>query len=298
MPEIKFGAGQTPVTVIDVPSEPAPVPTAGALTPTGEAEQIAAGKAVAVPDGASYETAVVPATPPRPAARRLGDRIPDIDQLILPTVNIVHNVGDLKDTFDPGQMVLQGSTVLYSPVKIDPKTGALVRAASPPVICTVLGMGASRYAERVQGGGKGLLVNSESEVHKFNGTLNYQDHQARQAQGVKLFQELVTLLLLVERPAAVVDPDNLTFPFEVDGKFHCLAVWNIKGTAFTEVAKKFLFVQRLTGAMKNGYHTISVALSTRLNTKLTNPTWVPVIVPNRKNSEAFLHAAAELVAGQ
>jgi len=44
----------------------------------------------------------------------MGDRLPSFEEIILPRINLVHNVGRLCQTFAPGEIVLGQSTVIYS----------------------------------------------------------------------------------------------------------------------------------------------------------------------------------------
>jgi hypothetical protein len=62
----------------------------------------------------------------------LGDTIPDFKDIILPRLNIVQGVGNLKDQFPQGAIVFNQSTVLFVPPDIDPQTGNVRRAATPP----------------------------------------------------------------------------------------------------------------------------------------------------------------------
>lgn len=247
--------------------------------------------------------ALIPATPvavaksDSPIAFDDGDI--KFEDIYLPKVNIVANVGDLMKIFSPGEIVLNGTYVIHSPTHQS-------RKGTDPLKITVIGFKRKQYVEKItskQGEEreKGLLVNSEAEVEAAGGTLNYaiwkQNVDARKTNpalpAIKRFETLATALILVERPAHL--SDSLQFPYEFEGKFYALALWGQKGTAFTNAAKHF-FTARKIGFLKGGYWTRSWTLTTKLEDYGANVAWIPVVEPCKEaNSESFIAFVKEVI---
>lgn len=279
--EVQFGAGQIPVA----PVAPA-TPAAPAQSVPLEVVSPVAGLAGQVPAVASFGV-------PGAASLMLGDKIPDFNDIILPRVNLVHNVGKLKDTFIPGSIVFGQQVELFVPPDIDQATGNVLRKALPPFNMTVIGFRPTRFTEKVSGGARGLTVNTENEVRSNGGTLDYKEHQLKKTSGMRLFQQLSDALVLIERPAHVADDDTV-FIYDIEGRKYALALWAMKGTAYTQLAKKIFFTQRAIGCLRGGYPTYSYNISTRLE-QYTNPTWIPVGVVREKNSPAFIDFVSHII---
>jgi hypothetical protein len=213
------------------------------------------------------------------------------EDVYLPRVNIVQNVGDLMKIFESGDIVLNGSYSIHSPAN-PPKRPQ----GNPALNITVVGFRKKQFAEKIIGKGGGLLVNSEAEVAKNGGTLSYgewkQSVDANKADpSVKLlrrFEPYATALIIIERPAHLKDEGNIQFPYECEGKFYTLALWGMKGTAYTGAAKHF-FTARKLGHLKKGYMVRSWSLTTKLESyESGNTAWVPAVTPSHENSAAFL----------
>lgn len=268
-------APSTPVT---------PAPTAA--TPVTPVTPVDSGEARPFPEGSL--------TPVQHAAKTgglmLGDSIPEFKDIILPRINIVQGVGDLKESFTQGAIVFNQNTLIYEPADVDTSTGNVKRKASPPVTITVLGFRPSRFVEKIEGGGKGLIVNTEAEVRGNGGTIDYKEHQLKKASGMKLFQVLAEALVAIERPEACADDDTV-FVYPCQGKKYALAIWAMKGSAYTAAAKRVFFTARACGCLRQGYPVHAYNLTTRLESFNggKNKAWVPVCVPKEKNSPEFLN---------
>jgi hypothetical protein len=214
----------------------------------------------------------------------------------LPRVNIVQNIGDLMKVFNPGEIVLNSTFVIHTPAQTEKKI-----AGTPPLKITLIGFKKKQFAEKVSGNVQGLLVNSEAEVARAGGTLAYkewdQSVQAAKAnpavKPLKYFQALSTALLLIERPADLKDDGNIQFPYTCEGKQYALALWSMKGTAFTNAAKHF-FTARKIGHLREGYPTRAWTLTTKLESYGTNMAWIPVVRPAEASTPAFLQFVQEV----
>lgn len=209
-----------------------------------------------------------------------GDYLPGFKDVILPHINIVQSVGGLKDSFTPGEIVYGQSLVLYSPPIIDKKTGNAVQPGTPPMEITLLGFRPTRYVEKVAGGARGMLVNTEAEVRAAGGTLDYNEWNLKKASGMKRFEVLAEAFLIIKRPTHVADDDSV-FIFPAGNDKYALALWSMKGTAYTHAAKRVFFTARKMGCLsKGGYPSWSYNLTTRSETSNGNTYFVPVCVPN------------------
>jgi len=281
--QVDFGKGAQPVTPVQTPAENAAVDAAK-------------------PAQTSTLPAVVPPSPGVPAKTGfvLGDQLPGFEDIILPRVNLVYDTGNLKDQFHPGSIVFRRTTVLFTPPDIDKATGVVRRAASAPAFVTVLGFRPTRYVEKpdvYSPGVSNLIVNTEEEVRAYGGTLDYKEYQLKKAAGMKRFEPLADAVVLLERPATAADDDTV-FGFAVDGKKYALALWALKGTSYTSLAKGVFFTERRIGCLQKGYPTMNFSASTILKPyKSGNSTWIPVCVPRAKNTEAFLDFVRALLTG-
>lgn len=230
--------------------------------------------------------AVVPVAPLPVASSNgliLGDTLPDFGDIVFPRLNIVQNIGGLKDTYQSGCIVFgqqDMSAPIFVPPVIDPKTKVLKEPASAPVHLYVLGFRPTRYVEKTIGGAKGLIVKTEEEVVANGGTLDYNEHKLKMKDGMKLFQPLAEAVILIERPTICADDDTI-FVYEIEKAKYALGLWAMKGTSYTNAAKRVLFTNRRLGYLRNGYPTRGFSLVTREDDFTgTNKAWVPVMVPD------------------
>jgi hypothetical protein len=271
--EVSFGPNETPAvdvqaSVTSTPATPTPTPT-----PT---------------------PAPAPAGAVMPASRRLlGDDLPDLKEIILPRLNIVQNIGKLQEEFEPGTLVYNQNIILFSPASA--KKGAS-HPASPPLNITVFGFKPTRYCEKVEGGGRGIIVDTEDEVRSNGGTLDYGEWKAKKASGMKRFEILKDAMLAIRRPEGV-DPDGATFTYEVEGQFYTLAMWALHGVCYTAAYKRVFGPSRVTGCLtKGGYPSWNYSLTVREETYPNgNKAWVPVCIPGRKNTDEFLNFVASVI---
>lgn len=237
---------------------------------------------------AAQPTSQLPATT-GPGVFRLGDRLPGFKDVILPRLNLVQNVGELKDTFQPGAIVFNKDTVLFTPPVIDKNAGTITKAALPPVTLYVIGIVSERFSEKIKGGIGGEIVDTEAEVRAAGGTLDYKEWDLKQKEGMRRFEPLVELLVAIEKPDHIND-DGSIFGFDVGDKKVTIGFWGCKGTAYTHAVKKVFNLHRLTGVLRGGYYTHAFSLTSRIedNRKQGFSYWIPVVVPKEKTSPEML----------
>jgi hypothetical protein len=230
---------------------------------------------------------------PAPYQPVLGDYIPSMADMRLPRLNIVHGVGQLKDNFPVGALVYNSQITLY-----EAKLGN--KSETAPVELVVLGWLPLRYAEKVPGGGRGMLVSSPEAVRDAGGTLDYNEWKLKRADGMRRFETLAEAVCLIKQPELCKDEDA-QFPFVIESERWALGVWGMKGTAFTNGAKT-VFTARQMGCCLEGYPSCSWFASTEgkpFTTETGEKTNIPVpkFVPGKSTSAAFRKFAVNIVNG-
>lgn len=219
---------------------------------------------------------------------------PTLKDIILPRINIVQGSGTLKNSFPFGALVFDRKLVLFAPPDIDAATGNIRRAGTPPLVLTVLEIHKTRFVEKVDGGGRGLIVDTEEQVRAAGGTLDYREWDLKKASGMKRFEYLADAIVAVERPAAIADDDTV-FVYPIDGKKYTLAIWGLKGTAYTAACKRVFFHDVQMGCLRGLYARFSYNVTTRFESRNNNPYAVPVCIPHQKSTPAFLEFANSIV---
>jgi hypothetical protein len=237
-----------------------------------------------------------------PSGLVLGDKLPDFKDIILPRLNLVQNIGGLKDLFDPGTIVFGHvtgeQTILFTPQRVDPKTGNVVHPPSPPATVCVLGFRPTRFVEKVVGGARGLIVNTEEEVRANGGTVDYNEHKLKKAAGMKLFQPLADAVIAVEAPAGMTAAaaENSPFIYEVLGKHYALGLWSMKGSIYTAAAKQVFFTNRAMGYLSKGYPTRMFSVTAfEKSFENGNKSWVPTCIPCCVTPPEFLVFVARVL---
>lgn len=279
-PTVEKIVNETPVPGVTVESTTSYVGNAPANAPS-------APPASQVPAVRSNNTALAP------AGLVLGDRLPELKEIILPRLNIVQNIGDLKDTFAPGTLVYDQKVELFTPPIV--KDGVVKKEPLPPVSLVVLGFRPTRFVEKVEGGGRGMIVDTEDQVRANGGTLDYNEWKSKKASGMKRFESLAEALIAIRRPAHLKD-DETVFVYPVGAHKYALALWGMKGTAYT-VAKRAFFTPRAMGCLKKGgYPSFNFAITTKEESYPGgNKAWVPVCIPTDPTDETFLEFARQIL---
>lgn len=238
------------------------------------------------PQDPSTASTAVATLPNNPVPAPYSDDNIGMEDIILPRINLVQKVGELSNQFDGGAILLDAAQVLYSCSK-DPE------AESPaPLNILVLGFQPLRYAEKVGGGAKGLIVNTEADVVNGGGTLDYNDAKAT---GKVLYQRLATALVLVEKPEGV---DDTKFPHERDGKKFCTALWSMKGSGYNYGAKVIKTAKKI-GHLRGpaGYRTAFYGLGTKLTSYNGQFYYIPTLKTGSETAEDFRNWIKDEVVG-
>lgn len=223
----------------------------------------------------------------------------------LPRVNIVQKTGEMSNVFQQGEIVLNQTLPIYTPPVI--KDGVIVKPGTKPLNMVILGFRKKQYVEKVQSATMGALCNTEEEVGRLGGTLNYKEHETKIANGIpsKLFQELATAIVLIEKPEHIADADHIEFAHECEGRYYALALWGMKGGSYTNGYKTFATARKM-GHLKTirqdgkivggGYISYSWSIGTKLEAyKTGNFAHIPVVNNGAKSTPAFLDFARNLL---
>lgn len=273
------GGASSPAPVINVESQVTPVPD-GAKSPVGE--QGAPG--VSVPAVASQPSFVS------------RDDLPGFRDVMFPRINIVQNLGELKDTFSPGEVVFGKQTVLFTPPVVNGQTGNVANRGTKPATVQFLGVTQKRFGEIVVGGMGGIIVETEDAVRQAGGTLDYKEWDLKKSAGMRRFSPMIDFLVAIQRPEHVKDDDTV-FNFVVGADKYALGLWSMFKTSYTEGYKKVLAFQRRAGVLKDGYPTFAFALSTRENAYDggKKKAWVPVLIPASKSTPEFAEFVSNII---
>jgi len=212
-----------------------------------------------------------------------------LSEIILPRINLVHSVGLLKDSFQPGSYVHAQQLTIYTPTVINAKTSTIEKAGSKPLIVTFLDLRPTRFFEKVPGGGRGIICDSLDEVARAGGTTDYKEFKLKEKDGMKKFDYAIDCLVAVERPEIVEDNDTV-FVFEVDGKKYALCLINMKGAAGYTELKRTVLTDKLLGCLRKGLSSYNYALSSRPKPTPDGKStyWASVLVPNKPTTPALL----------
>lgn len=238
-------------------------------------------------------SALVPQVPCAPAVvppAFFDDNNISFEDVILSRLLCCQKVGDLSEVFNPGELVLNRTTVVHVPANKEKNI-----AGSGPLVIIPIGFKKTQFVEKVAGGGRGLFVNTEAEVVAAGGTLDYKewDNSRSTANPKKRFERYATCLILIERPISLLpDEEHQIFTHEVENKFYALALLPAKGTWYTGFAKR-LFTERKIGFLKSGYATFAWNLSTEIKSFPgadggKNYAAVPILGNGPKSSPAML----------
>lgn len=239
----------------------------------------------------------------------LGDKLPTFEEIIIPRLNLVMNIGQMTESFEPGELVYNQSLVVYTPPKVNAQN-VVVRPGTPALNITVLGFRDTRFVEKIPGGGRGMIVNTEEDVRKAGGTLDYNEWKLKSKDGMKRFEYLADAVIVIRRPTDQVQVDGKTrdripdndsaFIFEVEGHKYCLALWGMKGSVYTAAAKRVFFTQRQMGCLrKGGYPSWNYTVTTyEAPFQNGQKSWVPKCEACEQNTPAFINWVATEILSQ
>jgi len=140
----------------------------------------------------------------------------DAKDLIIPRLNIVQRVGPLSSEFKPGDMVLNKEVVLAH--------------EEEPVNLIVLSI-KKYYEENLPYNPKGpkpVVYQTIKEVADAGKWVDWRNNVKPPAR------EVASTLILIEQPDGI---DGMSFSKTIAGKEYAIAMWTLRGSAYTRAAK-------------------------------------------------------------
>lgn len=230
-------------------------------------------------------TQLVPATP-LPVATYDEDNDISIEDIIVPRINLVHRVGDLGLVFNPGEVVLNVTTVIHEPENKEKGV-----AGSGPLVIVPINFKRIQFCEKTTGGARGRMLKTEAEVVANGGSLDY--NEAKASKGAKAyFERYATALLLIKQPVELLpDAEKQIFTHEIDGDRYTLAQYSSKGTAYTAFAKRLMTEKKIGFLREGGYPSFSWFFTTVMKSYPkegggVNLVPVPLLKPGAKTTQA------------
>lgn len=195
----------------------------------------------------------------------LGTVTGDIDSgdITIPRLNVVQSVGQLCDLFSPGGIVLNKETLLSS--------------GTTPVEVTVLRC-RKQFVENLPYGTeeRPQVFDRLEDVKAAGGTIEW----------VGNIRPSYLPVLHVEALLRVPDGVEGSFPLEFGGKPYALALWTLRGMAYTRAARGILTAAKLS--LRDGLYTGRWELTTTRTKVGRNSVFVPVLRNTGRHSAEFV----------
>lgn len=179
----------------------------------------------------------------------------DARDLIIPRFNIVQGVGPLSENFDSGDIVLNKEV--------------LIASKGEPASLTVLSI-RKTYEERLPydpNGPRPVVYETLEQVVEAGYWVDWRNNAPPPVK------EVATALVLVRKPD---DVESLSFSVELEEELFALAVWTMRGTAYTRAAKKIFSANQIELA-HTGLMTGLWELTTAKESINGNPIAVPIL---------------------
>lgn len=203
----------------------------------------------------------------------------------LPRINIVQSVGPLSEDFDPGAVVLN-KDIIVLPASTDPK------AWGDPLNVTILNA-KKQFSENLpyESDETPETVDSLDEVTARGGWIDWRNDEKPP------WRPMLTALVLIEAPT-----EELSEEFSIqgpDGKAYELALWTMKGSAYSRAGKaintaaRFALRNKETGLPE--LHKGKWTLQVRREKLGTNLVFVPRLRQHGKHDDEFIEFITTLL---
>lgn len=203
----------------------------------------------------------------------IGNIVGDVGQedIVIPRLNIVQGVGQLSETHSIGQIVYDKSVVLSD--------------GPTPVEVTVM-RARKQFIENLPYGSDGpapQVFDTLEEVRAVGGTIEWNGNQKPS------FLPVLHVQVLIKVPEGVEG----AFPLLHDGQRYAIALWTIRGTAYSRAAKNILTAARFS--LSSGLHHGKWVLTTKREKFGRNSVFVPQLALLGKHDEEFVKFVEGLV---
>lgn len=192
------------------------------------------------------------------------------DDIVIPRINIVQGVGPLAELFQPGQIVLNKELVLSD--------------GNTPIELTVLSA-RKQFTENIpfDADEKPQVFDTLEEVKAVGGTIEWINDEKPS------YVPILHVHVLLKAPEGVEG----AFPLEHAGHPYALAVWTLRGVAYTRAGKNILTAAKFS--LRDGIHHGKWTLSTKREKFGRNSVFVPVLRVAGRHDASFMDFVVNLM---
>ena len=183
------------------------------------------------------------------------------DDIVIPRLNLVQNVGSLAELFNGGDLVLNKEVVLSAPLEL-----------------TILSA-RKQFVQNLDfdSDEKPQVYNTLEEVHAAGGTIEWVGNQKPS------FTPVLHVNLVFKAPAGL----DYALPLEYNGDAYGLAVWTLRGVAYTRAGKNILTAAKF--ALRDGLFNGKWELTSKREKFGRNSVFVPVLRNVGRNTPDFVN---------
>lgn len=204
-------------------------------------------------------------TAPAAQPQALGTITGDIgaDDIVIPRMNITQGVGPLAELFNPGTIILNKE------IELSP--------GSTPVELTVLSA-RKQFVENIEYGTDETpaVYNTLEEVKAAGGTIEWVNDQKPS------FVPVLHVQVLLKAPEGL----DYAMPLSFGGAAYGLAVWTLRGVAYTRAGKNILTAAKFS--LRDGLFHGKWELTTKREKFGRNSVFVPVLRNTGRNTPEFV----------
>lgn len=187
----------------------------------------------------------------------------DRSDLNIPSLKIVQAVGPMSELFEPGLLVLTAGG----------ENSVVLAGEEQEIQLTVLRI-RKQYIENLEYGSeeRPRIFDTIEDVQAAGGWIEWHNNERPP------FSPLATAVVVISCPEGLGEDEMAHFPFEFQGGRYALALWTMKGTAYTRAAKNIFTasVYSLT-AERGGLPTGAWTLSTKRVKAGQNMVYAPIL---------------------
>ena len=182
------------------------------------------------------------------------------DDIVIPRLNLVQNVGNLNELFTAGELVLNKEVVLPAPLEL-----------------TILSA-RKQFVQNLDfdSGEKPQVFNTLEEVHAAGGTIEWVGNQKPS------YVPVLHVNLVFKAPAGL----DYALPLEYNGDAYGLAVWTLRGVAYTRAGKNILTAAKFS--LRDGLFNGKWELTSKREKFGRNSVFVPVLRNVGRNTPDFV----------